>query len=149
MQKPRMNTNEQEPSLINISENNRTISKVEILLKDEVYAIVGCAIEVLNFLGHGFHEKPYENALTVEFNLRKIPFQQQPAFDISYKDHKVGQYVPDLIVYDSIIVDTKAIERITDRERGQMINYLNITRLRVGVILNFSNPKLEWERIIL
>ena len=146
---PRMDTNEQESKLIELSEINRSISKEEIILKDEVYAIVGCAIEVLNFLGHGFHEKPYENALTIEFNLREIPYQQQPSFDISYKKHKVGQYVPDLIVYDSVIVDTKVIDRVTDREKGQMINYLNITSLRVGVILNFSNPKLEWERIIL
>ncbi len=143
-----MDTNEHDSSLTDLSGVNRTLSK-DILLKDEVYAIVGCAIEVLNFLGHGFHEKPYENALTVEFKLRKIPHLQQPAFEISYKDNNVGNYVPDLIVYDSVIVDTKVIECISDRERGQMINYLKITRLRVGVILNFSNPILEWERIVL
>ncbi len=143
-----MDTNEHDSSLTDLSGVNRTLSK-DILLKDEVYAIVGCAIEVLNFLGHGFHEKPYENALTVEFKLRKIPHLQQPTIDISYKDHKVGNYVPDLIVYDSVIVDTKVIECISDRERGQMINYLKITRLRVGVIFNFSNPILEWERIVL
>ncbi len=143
-----MDTDKHDSSLTDLSGVNRTLSK-DILLKDEVYAIVGCAIEVLNFLGHGFHEKPYENALTVEFKLRKIPHLQQPAFEISYKDHKIGNYVPDLIVYDSVIVDTKVTECISDRERGQMINYLKITRLRVGVILNFSNPILEWERIVL
>ena len=58
-------------------------------------------------------------------------------------------FVPDLIVYGKIIVDTKVIERITDIERGQMLNYLRITKLRVGVILNFKHPKLEWERIVL
>ena len=62
---------------------------------------------------------------------------------------KVGEFVPDLIVDSSVIVDTKVIDRITDIERGQMLNYLRITKLRVGLILNFKNPKLEWERIVL
>tara|TARA_B100001013_G_scaffold12475_1_gene7383 strand:+ start:851 stop:1195 length:345 start_codon:yes stop_codon:yes gene_type:complete len=73
-----MDTDEHDSGLTNLSGVNRTLSK-GILLKDGVYAILGCAIEVLNFLGHGFHEKPYENALTVEFKLREIPHLQQPA----------------------------------------------------------------------
>ncbi len=100
----------------------------KLLLRDEVFRIVGCAIEVLNTLGHGIVEKPYENALVVEFGLRKIPFRQQPAFDVLYKGKKVGLFVP---------------------ERGLVLNYLRITNLRVGVILNFKHRKLEWERIIL
>ena len=120
-----------------------------MLLKDEVCQIVGSAIEVLNEIGHGLHEKPYENALVVEFELRRIPFQQQPNFDVLYKGHKVGLFVPDLIAFTGVVVDTKAIDRITDVERGKMLNYLRITKLRVGVILNFKNPKLEWERIVL
>jgi GxxExxY protein len=75
--------------------------------------------------------------------------RQQPAFDILYKAQKVGLFVPDLIVFDSIVVDTKIIDRITDHERGLMLNYLRITGLRVGVILNFKHRKLEWERIVL
>lgn len=106
-------------------------------------------MDVLNGLGHGFHEKPYENALVVEFRLRGIPFAQQPPFDLNYKTVKVGVFIPDLVAYDSIVVDAKVIDRITDHERGQMLNYLRITKLRVGVILNFKNPKLEWERLVL
>lgn len=121
----------------------------KLLLKDEVFAIVGSAMEVLNGLGHGLHEKPYENALVVEFGLRNIRFQQQRQFDVLYKGHKVGLFVPDLIAFDAVVVDTKVIERITDVERGQVLNYLRITKLRVGVILNFKNPKLEWERLVL
>ena len=120
-----------------------------LLLKTEVFQIVGCAIEVLNTLGHGLLEKPYENALVVEFRLRKIPFRQQPSFDVVYKGQKIGVFVPDLIAFDSVVVDTKVIERITDHERGLMLNYLRITRPRVGVILNFKHRKLEWERIAL
>ena len=120
-----------------------------LLLKTEVFQIVGCAIEILNPLGHGLFEKPYENALVVEFGLRKIPFRQQPLFDVLYKGQKVGVFVPDLIAFDSVVVDTKVIERISDHEHGLMLNYLRITGLRVGVILNFKHRKLEWERIAL
>jgi GxxExxY protein len=121
----------------------------KLLFKNEVYQIVACAIEVLNTLGHGIVEKPYENALVVEFGLRAIPFRQQPVFDVLYKGAKVGSFVPDLIAFDAIVVDTKVIDRITNHERGLMLNYLRITKLRVGVILNFKHRKLEWERIVL
>jgi GxxExxY protein len=121
----------------------------KVLLKEEVFRLVGCGIEVLNMLGHGLVEKPYENALVVEFGLQGISFRQQPAFDIIYKGQKVGLFVPDLIAFDSIVVDAKVIERITDHERGLMLNYLRTTKLRVGVILNFKRSKLEWERMVL
>ena len=121
----------------------------KLLLKDEVFQVVGCAIEVLNTLGHGLVEKPYEHALVIEFLLRKIPFKQQPPYDVLYKGHKIGLFIPDLIVFDSLVVDTKVIDKITDHERGLMLNYLRITALRVGVILNFKHRKLEWERIAL
>ena len=120
----------------------------KLLLRDEVFQVVGCAIEVLNTLGHGLVEKPYENALVIEFSLRKIP-KQQPSFDMLYKGHKIGLFVPDLIVFDALVVDTKVIDKITDHECGLMLNYLRITALRVGVILNFKHRKLEWERIVL
>jgi len=121
----------------------------QLILKDEVYAIVGAAIEVLNGVVHGSVEKPYENALVVEFKVRGLPIVQQPRFPVNYKGVQVGEFVPDLIAYDSVVVDAKVIDCITDYERGQMINYLRITKKRVGVLLNFKNPKLEWERIVL
>ena len=100
----------------------------ELLLQEETYQIVGCAIDVLNTLGHGLLEKPYENAMVVEFGLRNIPYRQQPRFDVQYKGISVGEYIPDLIVYDRIVVDTKVIDRISNHEKGQMLNYLKITR---------------------
>jgi GxxExxY protein len=121
----------------------------ELLAKEEVFEIVGCAIEVLNTLGHGSVEKPYENALAIEFGLRNVPFRQQPSFNILYKEHQVGLFIPDLIAFNTVVVDTKVIDRITDHERGLMLNYLRITALRVGVILNFKRAKLEWDRIVL
>ena len=121
----------------------------KLLAKEEVFQVVGCAIEVLNALGHGLVEKPYENALAVEFDLRNVPFRQQPLFDVLYKGHKVGLFIPDLIAFDAVVMDTKVVDRITDHERGLMLNYLRISNLRVGVILNFKRAKLEWERIVL
>ncbi len=126
-----------------------TNQNTTLLLKKEVFEIVGSAMAVLNELGHGFHEKPYENALIVEFRLRGIPFNQQPSYEMLYKGHNVGLFIPDLIVFGSVVVDTKVIERITDLERGQMLNYLKITKLRVGVIINFKHATLEWERLVL
>ena len=121
----------------------------KLLFRQEVFQIVGCAIEVLNCLGHGIVEKPYENALVVEFRLRGIPFQQQPFFDVVYKETKVGLFIPDLSAFETVVVDTKVIDRISDHERGIMLNYLRITKLRVGVILNFKHRRLEWERLVL
>ncbi len=118
-------------------------------LENQTYAIIGAAMEVSNLLGHGIHEKPYENALVVELSLRQIPCEQQARFDVIYKTVKVGEYVPDLIAGGRIIIDTKVIDRITNHERGQMINYLRITRLPIGLILNFRYSKLQWERLVL
>jgi len=120
-----------------------------MFLEDQTYAVTGAAIEVLNELGHGIHEKPYENALLVELGLRAIPCEQQTRFNVIYKTVKVGEYIPDLIAARKIIVDTKVVDRITDHERGQMINYLRITQLPVGLIFNFRYSRLQWERIVL
>jgi GxxExxY protein len=124
------------------------VNQRPILFRKEVYATVGAALEVLRELGHGIHEKPYERALAVELSLRNLPYQQQTPFDIIYKKVKVGQFTPDLVVLGRIIVDTKVIEKISNHERGQMLNYLKITSLPIGVILNFRYAKLEWERLV-
>ena len=121
----------------------------KLILGAEVYSVVNAALEVLSKLGHGFHEKPYENALVVELGLRGMPCLQQRCFDVVYKGVKVGEYIPDLIADGMIIIEPKVIDRISDHERGRMINYLRITGLPVGLILNFRRAKLEWERIIL
>ena len=116
--------------------------------KEVTDAIIGSAFAVLNEIGHGYHEKPYENAPAVEFEYRRIPFLQQPRFPILYREKQVSDFVPDLIAFDKIIVDTKFIERITDHEIGQMLNYLKVTGLPVGLIVNFKKSKLEFRRVV-
>ena len=116
---------------------------------DVTREIIGAAMEVLNVLGHGLLEKPYENALVVELQLRKIEYMQQPRYKVVYKKVGVGEYIPDLIVAGMVVIDTKVIDQITDNELGQMLNYLKITRLPIGIILNFKHAKLQWKRVVL
>lgn len=111
--------------------------------------IIGSAFEVLNSLGHGFHEKPYENAMVIELESRALSVAQQSPYEIVYRGKNVGLYVPDLVVDDSVIVDAKVIDRIGDHEVGQMMNYLRITKLKVGLLLNFKHSKVEWKRVVL
>jgi GxxExxY protein len=121
----------------------------KLVLKAETDRIIGFAFEILNENGHGLNEKIYENSLTVLFRLNGIAFDQQRRFPVLFRSVEVGEFIPDLIAFGSVIVDTKVIDRITDHERGQMLNYLRITKLRVGLILNFIHARLEWERIVL
>ncbi len=119
----------------------------DALFKEETDVIIGSAFSVLNGIGHGLHEKPYENALVVEFGRRNVPFLQQPRFPVNYRGVQVSEFVPDLIAFEKVIVDTKVIDRIGDHEIGQMLNYLRITGLSVGLILNFKRVKLEVRRV--
>jgi len=119
------------------------------ILVKETEKIIGCSFTVLNALGHGFHEKPYEQALTVEFLHQQIPFQQQGRYPIQYRGVKVGEYIPDLVIFGKVIVETKTNERISDIEIGRMLNYLRATGLNVGLILNFKYAKLQFKRVTL
>ncbi len=121
---------------------------MSLLHKDESYQIIGCAMEVLNAMGPGLNEKPYENALAAEFRIAGIDFLQQHPFPVLYKGHLVGECIPDLIVWRKIVVEAKTVASIGDSEIGQMITYLKITGHHLGIILNFKHPKLEWERVV-
>ena len=112
----------------------------------ETEIIIGCAFAVLNSLGHGFHEKPYGEALAVGFRHQDIPFVQQARYPLRFRQVKVGEYIPDLIVFEKPIVDTKAIDRITDHEIGRMLNYLRATGLQVGLIPDCKHAKLQFRR---
>ena len=125
------------------------VHESELLFSEEVYQIIGFALKILNEGGHGFHEKIYENGLVVEFKKTKIEYLQQPDYKIEYEGEVLGIFRPDLISHGKIVIDTKTIDRITDHERGKMINYLRKTEKRLGLIINFKYAKIEWERIVL
>src|SRR5687768_11414644 len=123
----------------------------ELLCKQEVYAIVGAAMEVYNELGCGFLEPVYQEAMEIELFDRRIPFESQKPLQIGYKGRVLQkQYVADLICYGLVVVELKAMEQLTAREECQLINYLNATGMRVGVLINFgSHTDLEWKRMVL
>ena len=122
----------------------------ELLLKDEVFAIVGAAIEVHRELGPGFLEAVYQEALAIELRERGIQFEAQKPLRISYKGKTLNkEYFADLVCYGQIIVELKALDRLSGTEEAQVLNYLKATGLRVGVLINFgSQGKLEWKRFV-
>ena len=120
----------------------------ELLFKDEAYAVVGAAMEVYNQLGPGFLEAVYQEALEIELSERGIPFVSQKELRILYKGrHLKKTYAPDLICHDKIIVELKALDRLTSKDMAQVLNYLKATGFHLGLLVNFGNSeKLEWER---
>jgi GxxExxY protein len=122
----------------------------ELILKDEVYAVVGAAIEVHKVLGFGFLEPVYQEAMELELKLRSLPFQAQVPLMILYKGQPLSkQYVADLVCYGQIIVELKALERLSGREEAQLLNYLKATSFPVGLLINFGHStKLEWKRFV-
>ena len=120
----------------------------ELLFKEEVYAIVGAAMAVYNELGSGFLEAVYQEALEIELRDRGIPFESQKELRIIYKGQPLKKSCNcDLLCYGKIIVELKSEERLINKDRGQLHNYLKTTGLEVGLLLNFGNyDKLEWER---
>jgi GxxExxY protein len=121
-----------------------------LLYRDEVFEIVGAAMEVHTELGNGFLEPVYQESLEIELVLRKIPFESQKRLDLFYKGVELKkEYIPDFVCYGKIIVEIKALERLTNIEYAQIINYLKATNLKVGVLINFcSKGKLEWKRFV-
>jgi GxxExxY protein len=122
----------------------------ELLFKDEVYAVVGAAIEVHRELNCGFLESVYQEALEMELRDRQIKFTAQQPLRISYKGRLLEKnFVADLICFDCILVELKAMDRLSGKEEAQILNYLKATGLRVGLVINFGDPgRLDWKRFV-
>ena len=121
---------------------------MNFIYKELSSKILNCAFTVHDTLGCGFLEKVYENALIVELKNRKIEVKTQQEFNIIYHDIKIGKYFADLVIENSIILEIKTISNIENIHRAQLLNYLKTSKLRIGFIINFHNPKLEYERFI-
>jgi GxxExxY protein len=119
------------------------------LYKDETYAIHGAIFEVYRVLGCGFLEAVYQKALEVELMQRNIPFESQVDIEIEYKGMKLEQtYRADLVCYDKIILELKAVQNLLPEHEAQLQNYLRATKMRVGLLVNFGHyPKVEIKRI--
>ena len=114
-----------------------------------IYKVVGAAMRVHTEIGYGLREKTYERALVVELEHLGISLNQQSCHPVIYRNVKVDEYIPDLEVEDALLVDTKVIEAIGDRELGQMLAYLRITGKTTGLIINFKHPSLQWRKVTL
>lgn len=121
----------------------------DLLFKDEVYAIIGAAMEVHRQTGCGFAEPVYQECMELEFADRNIPAEPQKEMKISYKGKMLKKtYIADFFVYGNIIVELKALDKLTSREEAQMINYLKVSEFEVGVLINFGAQSLEWKRMV-
>jgi GxxExxY protein len=122
----------------------------ELIYKDESYRIMGACFEVYKEKGCGFLEAVYQECLEIEMELQGIPFRAQSPMPLTNKGRALKQrYVADLVCYDKLLVELKAVSTLADEHRAQLLNYLHATGHRLGLLVNFGHhPKLEWERIV-
>ncbi len=123
---------------------------IDLIYKEEVFRIVGAAIEVHSTLGSGFLEPVYQEAFEIELSQRKIPFESQKKIKIAYKEVTLQkEYIADIICFDKIIIELKTLDKITQKEESQLLNYLKATGFLVGIVINFgSHGKVEWKRFV-
>ena len=115
----------------------------------DTYAIIGAAMEVHNVLGQGFLESVYGEALVVELNARNIPFRRELPLSVTYKGAALPcQFKADFICFDRVLLELKALTRLSGTESAQVLNYLKATRINKGLLINFGAAKLEYKRFV-
>ena len=120
-----------------------------VIFPQESYAIIGAAMKVHSTLGCGFTEKVYQDALAVEFNKNKIPFQREVELHVVYDDIELpSTFIPDFICYDKIIVELKAVRELDDMHRSQAYNYAKVSGYQLALLVNFGEPSLTYERLV-
>ena len=122
----------------------------DIIFKEECYAIQGAVFEVYRRIGHGFIEAVYQECMEREMKFRGIPFEIQKQFRLSYRDELLEQaYRADFVCYNKIILEIKAVSSVTDAHKAQVLNYLRMTGMKLGMLVNFGHhPKATVDRII-
>lgn len=122
----------------------------ELIYKEESFQIIGCCMEVHRELGKGHSEVIYKDALQIELARKQIAFVREKEYAIAYKGvvlpHK---YFADFVVLDKIILETKAVESLTESHIKQTLNYLAAAKLKLGLLINFGADSLEWKRVVL
>lgn len=122
---------------------------IDLLYKQEVYSIIGAAMEVHTVLGCGFLEAVYQEALNLEFTNRNIPCEAEKLIQINYKGSVLKKYYQaDFVCYDKIIVELKALSAISSEHESQLLNYLKATNIKVGLLINFGQKQLNYKRFI-
>ncbi len=126
------------------------MNKVDLLYKQECYNIVGSCMAVHRELGHGFLESVYQEALAIELTRSSIPFEREKELSIIYKGVELKSYYKaDFICYDQIILELKALDALSNDHVSQLMNYLKATGLKVGLLVNFGAPSLQYKRYVL
>ena len=122
----------------------------ELLYKDECFQLVGFCMEIHRVLGRGLDEVVYKDALVCELGNAAIPFSRERKCEITYKGVILPHhYFADFVVWEKVIIEAKAVERLTEAHVKQVINYLAAAKLQVGLLVNFGSASLEWKRVIL
>jgi GxxExxY protein len=123
---------------------------VDLIYKEEAYKIIGTAMAVHRELGHGFLEAVYQEAFEIELGLQGIPFESEVALPIDYKEIRLKkQYYADFICYNKIIVETKALNGLDTAHESQLLNYLKATGFKLGLLINFGSPSLQYKRMVM
>ena len=119
-------------------------------LKEETYRILGACFEVYNEMGCGFLEPVYQECLEIELKKQKIPFESQKIVKLNYMGKELEKaYQADFVCFESVILEIKAVSRLTGEHRAQVLNYIHATGIDVGVLVNFGHfPKLVHERFL-
>lgn len=122
---------------------------MELVYKEECYAIMGACFAVYREMGSGFLESVYQECLEIELKAAGIPFTSKPELGLTYCGTPLAKtFAPDLVCYGKIIVELKAISKLADEHRAQLLNYLAATGHALGLLVNFGHhPGVEWERI--
>ncbi len=121
----------------------------QIIYEELSKKIIGCAITVHKMVGPGLLENVYEQSLCVELKLNNIPFTRQKLYSVFYKSHVVGKFLADIVVDNKVIVELKSCTFINNNMIAQLINYLHISKMHVGYVINFRNALLEFKRFVL
>lgn len=121
------------------------------MLREEGYKLMGAAFEVYNQLGYGMAEEVYQQSLEIELSLREIPYRSKPKLEVFYKAQKLEtHFIPDLVAFDAIAVEIKAVSELVSDHEAQLFNYMRIARQRVGYLINYGKKgDLQWKRFIL
>ena len=119
---------------------------IDSTYSQELYAIIGAAMEVQNELGMGFLELVYHDALNVELELRGIPYETEKPIAITYKDKPLDRvYKADLVCYGNIVVELKSVEQLKAEHTAQLLNYLKATGMPMGILINFGEKPLRYK----
>jgi GxxExxY protein len=121
----------------------------KIIEKELSDRVIGCAITVHKAVGPGFLEHVYEESICVELGINNIPYTRQKVYGVYFKNRCVGSYICDLVIDNKIVLELKSVPYINGNMRAQLLNYLHVSNIHVGYVINFRNAVMEFKRLVL